>query len=67
MQALDTIKSLEEELQRCMTKLDIRDENVFKEWHAEEAAYLQSLKSAPKVNQLAIEYVKLLQKLAAAK
>lgn len=62
-QALQNISTLSAEVQQVSNQLQLPASGVFEKWHAEELKYLQSLKDAPTVDSLEVEYVETLQKL----
>lgn len=66
-QAISVIATGEPELKFRMQQLSIDSYETFDAWLAEEKQYLLGLKNAPKVNNLAVEYVSTLKRLSAAK
>ncbi|KAH8109879.1 hypothetical protein DFH11DRAFT_1515076 [Phellopilus nigrolimitatus] len=60
-QALENIKIISAELIKAKQALNIHSDEVFVAWHEEELKYLQSLKDAPKLDDLAMQYVSTLQ------
>ncbi|KAH8107285.1 hypothetical protein DFH11DRAFT_1549792 [Phellopilus nigrolimitatus] len=65
-QALRNIDTLSSELAGAQSCLGIENSAIFKQWHAEEYAYLQSLSKPQEFDVLAMQYVKTLKRLSAA-
>ncbi|KLO06443.1 hypothetical protein SCHPADRAFT_917527 [Schizopora paradoxa] len=66
MQALENINTLEETLKEKKAELGIEDDDIFRRWANGERAYLRAMEAAPKLDRLAVQYVKTLQELADA-